>query len=75
MRAYFCNSDEVLKQIGNQLLFLNINDVLDKDFYFISQNCRSLECFRLQADKKTESNPAVPQPSAPPPAPQPLRMV
>jgi hypothetical protein len=47
MRAYFSNAEEVLKEIGNYLVYMNLDDVLDKDFDFISKNCCSLECFHL----------------------------
>jgi hypothetical protein len=47
MRAYCSNAEEILKERGNQLVFLNLNVVLDTDFDFISQNCHSFECLHL----------------------------
>ncbi|GFG32660.1 hypothetical protein Cfor_07547 [Coptotermes formosanus] len=43
----FSDVQEVLESIGKQLTCLNLVDVSNTDFSFISQNCRSLECLHL----------------------------
>lgn len=47
IRSAFIFAQEVLKSIGNQLICLNLIDVWNTDFLFISHNCRSLECLHL----------------------------
>lgn len=47
IRSAFILAQEVLKSIGNQLICLNLIDVWNTDFSFISQNCRSLQCLHL----------------------------
>ena len=47
IRTAFIFAQEVLKSIGNQLICLNLIDVWNTDFSFISHNCRALECLHL----------------------------
>jgi len=47
IRSAFIFAQEVLKSIGNQLICLNLIDVWNTDFSFISHSCRSLECLHL----------------------------
>ena len=47
IKSAFGDAEEVLKSIGNQLICLNLIDVWNTDFSFISHNCRSLECLHL----------------------------
>jgi hypothetical protein len=47
VRTAFFVVQEVLQSIGNQLICLNLIDVWNTDFSFISHNCRSLECLHL----------------------------
>ena len=47
IRSAFIFAQEVLKSIGNQLICLNLKNVWNTDFSFISNNCRSLECLHL----------------------------
>jgi hypothetical protein len=43
----FSVAQEFLQSIGNQLICINLNDVSETDFEFISRNCRSLKCLYL----------------------------
>ena len=47
IRTSFSDAEELLIAVGNQLICLKIIDVFGTNFTFISQNCRSLECFHL----------------------------
>jgi hypothetical protein len=47
IKCAFCDVEEVLKTIGNQLICLRLVDVSNTDLSFISHNCLSLECLHL----------------------------
>lgn len=47
IRSFFSDAEELLTAVGNHLICLKIIDVFGTNFTFISQNCRSLECFHL----------------------------
>jgi hypothetical protein len=47
IRSFFSDAEEMLIAVGNHLTCLKIIDVFGTNFSFISQNCRSLECFHL----------------------------
>ena len=47
IRSCFSDAEELLVAVGNHLICLKIIDVFGTNFTFISQNCRSLECFHL----------------------------
>jgi hypothetical protein len=47
MGYIFCDIQEFLKSMGNQLICLNLTDILYTDLSFISEYCRSLECLHI----------------------------
>lgn len=47
IRSYFSDAEELLIAVGNHLICLKLIDVFGTNFTFISENCRSLECFHL----------------------------
>jgi transcriptional regulator of aromatic amino acid metabolism len=47
VNSSFSIIEQVLREIGKQLLCLNLIDVSGTDFAFIGRNCLSLECLHL----------------------------